>query len=522
MALTPEQQLSEDKAQAVRFGVTEPTVSAIALETPPEKVNPPVPKVSTNDGSRTAGLIDSVASNTQSFIQAQSEEAAKAKELAGLLGEQTFDGASQREQLGKEYGLPDNLSRLTDIQTQLAKANTASDITKSRIAGAAGQTMAQGQREITQEDRENAIRTAGLAAEAAVLQGSVQTASTLINQAMSDYYNDRQLQNANMIQQLNYFSGIADKQTAQLLQKEQRKYEEDQAQIVRAQSAVDSAVSSGYATPEDMKQITALSGDPEAQGAYARSVVAQGAIQERMLSNMAQRASIASSATARRKTLIDLGIMGDPTAIAELGFDPRAEIQAAADAEAAQAGAEQQIAYDKEVERLDDVMDDITEIIGNDSGLKNSSGQFRNATMAGLTPFVGETLNQKSGGISGAASARQQKDDWLAQVSTILTEEGFEALIDINDRVRLTPITEMEVNLAFKSASDLQNAARYKGSIEEGNRRLVGFAMSEDKVREAFADMYIATQKAQEEIKGIQEYGYEGYVRLLELQQESQ
>lgn len=318
MALTPEQQLSEDKAQAVRFGVTEPVVSATALETPPEKVNPPVPKVSTNDGSRTAGLIDSVASNTQSFIQAQSEEAAKAKELAGLLGEQTFDGASQREQLGKEYGLPDNLSRLTDIQTQLAKANTASDITKSRIAGAAGQTMAQGQREITQEDRENAIRTAGLAAEAAVLQGSVQTASTLINQAMSDYYNDRQLQNANMIQQLNYFSGIADKQTAQLLQKEQRKYEEDQAKIERVQKAVDGALASGATTPNEVRMFTDPNTTDNERLALAQLIQARGSSEIRNIEMQSARTDLAIKAkqlarlrepviATRETTVIDVG-----------------------------------------------------------------------------------------------------------------------------------------------------------------------------------------------------------------------
>ncbi len=259
MPPTPEELKAQlDQAQVAlnaKKGI-QPTVSADEIANPPAKVTPPVPQVNTNDGSRTTGLVGNVADNTQGFIQAQSEEAMKAKELAGLLGTQTFDGASQREQYGQQYGLPDNLSRLTDIQTQLARRNTDSGITKTRIAGSAGQTMNQAQREITQEDRESAIRDAGLAAEASVLQGNIETASTLINNAMNDYYQDRQLDNQNKIQQLEYYSGIADEQTKQLLAKEQRKYEADQKKVERTLDAVDTAVTSGAASPEEIRLLT--------------------------------------------------------------------------------------------------------------------------------------------------------------------------------------------------------------------------------------------------------------------------
>lgn len=280
----------------------EPSVSAEQLANPPQTVKPPVPAVSTNDGSRTQGLIDNVATNTQGFITAQSEEAAKAKELASLLGNQTFDGQGQRTQLGEQFGLPQNLSRLTDIQTQLARANTASGITKTQIQGAAGQTLGQAGREITQEDRENAVRTAGLAAEAAVLQGSIETASTLVNQAMSDYYNDRQLQNANMIQQLNYFSGIADEQTSQLLEQEKRVYEADQAEIARVLATVDAALTSGAATAEDMRQLTDPRLTDEQRLQVAQGVVSRGAGELRNLEIEQLKAQTASANRANRPT----------------------------------------------------------------------------------------------------------------------------------------------------------------------------------------------------------------------------
>jgi len=258
----------------------QPTVSASELANPPANVAPPVPLLSTNDGSRTSSLIGNVADNTQGFIQAQSEEQAKAKELANLLGNQTFDASGQRAGLTEQFGVTGNLSRLTDIQTQLAKANTASNLTKVGIAGAAGQTLSQGQRELTQEDRENAVRNAGLAAEASVLQGNIETASTLINQAMTDYYADRTSKNQNMLNQLNYFSGIADEQTKQLLEQEKRVYEADQKKIERVLDAVDSATVSGVATVDEIKKITDPTVSDDEKLSLANSIVARRAQQE--------------------------------------------------------------------------------------------------------------------------------------------------------------------------------------------------------------------------------------------------
>ena len=314
-------------------GVIQPTVSASEIANPPATVTPPVPTVNTNTGATTSNLVGNVATNTQGFIQAQSEEAAKAKEMATLLGTQEFNAADERQGLTDKFGVTGNLSRLTDIQTQLTNANTESGVTKTRIQGADGQTLGQAQREVTQEDRENAVRTAGLAAEAAVLQGSIETASTLINNAMTDFYSDRTLKNQNMIQQLEYFSGIADEQTKQLLGKEQRKYEEDQAIITRAQTAVDAAVTSGYATPEDLKKITSLAGDPASQTAYSQGIVANGARQaaamERAKFAQSQQSLAISQQNAdlnRRQAVYELAALGDPKAIEELGFDPNAKL----------------------------------------------------------------------------------------------------------------------------------------------------------------------------------------------------
>jgi len=246
----------------------QPTVSANEIANPPAAVQPPVPVVNTNDGSRTNNLVTNTTSNLEGVIGRDLESRVKADELNTLLGTQSFDGAGERAKLGKEYGITDNLTRLQDIQTQLAKRNTESKITQSRIEGADGQTLGQAGREITQEQREASLRDAGLAAEASVLTNSIETATSIVNNAMSDYYSDRQLKNQNLIQQLNYFSDIADGETSQLLAKEARKYEADQKVIERTLDAVDQAITSGAARPDEIRLIT----DPNTTDADRRAI----------------------------------------------------------------------------------------------------------------------------------------------------------------------------------------------------------------------------------------------------------
>jgi hypothetical protein len=274
----------------------QPTVSANDLVNPPAKIAPPVPTPSTNDGSRLNTLIGNVATNTQSFITSQSEEAAKAKELASLLGTQTFDGAGQRAELGEQYGIPANLARLTDIQTQLTKRNTESELTKSRIEGAAGQTLGQAGREITQEDRESAVRDAGLAAEASVLSGSIETASTIINQAMTDYYADRTATNQNMLNQLNYFSGIAAGQEKQLLEQGERIYQEEQNKLQLVQNSVSKALASGVTTPNEIKMLTNPNTTDDERLALAQLIEARGAVEMRDMEKQAANYDLAIKA----------------------------------------------------------------------------------------------------------------------------------------------------------------------------------------------------------------------------------
>lgn len=269
------------------------SISASDLANPvsPAPLTPPV-EPSPLPSNR---MVKAVADETNNIIAAQTEEAKQLKDLRGqfaALGEQG-SLSDLYSSLSSEYELPQNMKELKDINLQLTDMQTDSDLTKSRIAGAAGQTLGQGGREITQEDREHAIRSAGLAARAAVLQGNIETASSLVSQAVNIAYQDRTLKNQNLLAQIQDLSGVVDDQTQQLLDKEQRKYEEDQAKIAEIKQAVNAAALSGAASAQEMQQLSDPLLSDEDRLALAQGIVARGAGEERNLDMAAKRASLA-------------------------------------------------------------------------------------------------------------------------------------------------------------------------------------------------------------------------------------
>lgn len=255
------------------------------------------------------GMVKAVADETNNIIAAQTEEAKQLKDLRGqfaALGEQG-SLSDLYSSLSSEYELPQNMKELKDINLQLTDMQTDSDLTKSRIAGAAGQTLGQGGREITQEDREHAIRSAGLAARAAVLQGNIETASSLVSQAVNIAYQDRTLKNQNLLAQIQDLSGVVDDQTQQLLDKEQRKYEEDQAKIAEIKQAVNAAALSGAASAQEMQQLSDPLLSDEDRLALAQGIVARGAREDRALDR------------ANTQSLIDERLTGGSTVTSSSG-----------------------------------------------------------------------------------------------------------------------------------------------------------------------------------------------------------
>jgi len=290
--------IAENRAQRDQQSLQ---VSANNLVNPPRATNLTPPVLETPPQM---GIANAVAKDLGGIVTAQTQEAsnlrARRNEFAELGNLGTL-GNFRTEQL-EDFGVPENLRQLKDIQLQLADVDTASALRKTGIASGAGQTAGQLGRELSQEDRENAVRRSGLAAQASVLQGNIDTATSLVNQAVTTAFRDRTLQNSNLLNQINDLSGTVDNQTQQLLDQEKARVEADQAAVKEVKDSVALAMQSGAATPQEVAQLTDINATDADRLSLAQSISARGATEDRSLAVQQTEASIRSSNASARNS----------------------------------------------------------------------------------------------------------------------------------------------------------------------------------------------------------------------------
>lgn len=428
IANTPKPEVStEGQAAAGRIAAARaernanPTsVTADQLSQPVSQVTVPQPVVAettpVNDN-----MVKGVGENTQNIITAKTQEAADLKALrdqqAQIAGEGTLSElfSSQQEQ----FGIPDNLKTLQDLQLQLSEANTASDITQTRIGQ--GNSIAQGNREITQEVRENAIRNAGTAARAAIISGNIETASALVSQAVQTAYQDRTLRNSNLINQINSLQGVVDNQTSQLLETDKREYEADQAAITRIQDAVDDAMNSGAATQEDIRTLTDPKLSDEDRLAAAQGIVSRGQTEMRDLDVRQSEASIASSqaSTANSYDQIQSRAVAARERVVQLASESASE-QEIVDAEK-ESAAEQQLGINAQLD-----------LVMNSAGKNDAVGVGFKKNVVSVLPFVGGDALAGTSRADFETNANRLSDMFLVEnldkMSGVLTDKDMEVL----------------------------------------------------------------------------------------------
>ena len=278
-----------DQTVARAKQMIQPTISANELANPPAKLNlttPPEPTIPDRVNTTTNNVLGSIRSQSETAKRLQEEQAAFQTFTNGQSG---FD--IQNEQLQRFGVTPERLQELADIELQLADRTTASNLNKVRIESG-GQSAIQGPRSLTQEDREEAVRSAGLAARASVLQGNINTGRQLANDAVNIALQDRTFQANAKIMQINQLKEVVDEETRQLLQAEERTYEAELATIKELKENVSQAIVSGASQSE-----IATMNDPNTPDAdklaLAQSIVARNAREEIGLDREAQRADIA-------------------------------------------------------------------------------------------------------------------------------------------------------------------------------------------------------------------------------------
>lgn len=470
---TPQQTL--DRALAM----VSPTVSANDLANPPITTKVTEPKI----GSVPAGVnqtIQNVKSETDNLIAAQTKEAERLNQLRdeqAAFGLNNDLASLQKDQLN-QYGVPQSAKELKDINLQLNDIETQSGLSQVAIAGAAGQTLAQGQRELTQEDREFAVRSAGLAARAAILQGNIETGRALANDAVNLAFQERQLKAQNLRDQINDLSGVVDKQTQQLLDQKKRELDKEDERIKELKDAISAAIVSG-ATQQEMARLNDPNMSDEDKLALAQSIQARTALEDRSLDIQDKQSAIAArnAGVAQGWARIDLD---------ERQFNYEQQQDAfARELEALQkAGSitEEQAQNQQKVENALRMKDLITQIRGH-AGFNLSVGsvgsRFANPMELGLT---GQLYNWLSGQGEGFDALYDQLTETLTldnldKMSGVLTDKDIEVLRSSATRLRktttekefLSVLTEMEntFDRAINENGITPQQARFYYSVDD-------------------------------------------------------
>ena len=296
------------------------TVSANQLSNPVDPVTVPQPQVSSIP-PQSGQLVTNITRDNAGFIAAQTEEARQVRDLQNQFGALNEQGSlsdlfnTTRDQFG---GGSDSLKELKDIQLQLTDMDTKSGLNKVNIESG-GQGAMQGQRSLTQEDREAAVRSAGLAARASVIQGNIQTANAAAKSAVDIAYQDRTLKSTNLLNQISMVQSKVDEQTAQLLETEKRGYEADLAAVKELKDATQNAIVSG-ASQAEVSQLMDSTVDDATKLALAQTITARGAGEMRGLEIEGKQASINASNASAANSMDSIRSrkLGDALAQAEI------------------------------------------------------------------------------------------------------------------------------------------------------------------------------------------------------------
>ena len=446
--MNPTETIPETVAQTFKRGQAKlqelGSVSAKQLANPVSTVTVPQPQVATIP-QQSGQLVTNITRDNSGFIAAKTAEADQLRELQGQFGALNEQGSlsdlfnTTRDQFG---GGSDSLKELKDIQLQLTDMNTGSKLTKTRIEGAAGQTLEAGQRQINQQDREAAVRSAGLAARASVIQGNIQTANAAAKSAVDIAYQDRTLKSTNLLNQISMVQDKVDQQTAQLLETEKRGYEAALAALKELKDATQNAIVSG-ATQAEVSQMLDANVDDATKLSLAQSITARGATQMRNLDIEGKQASIAQSRASTANIYDQISARGaalrqaQSTATTE---QSKAQIKATADTE--QALGIKQLA---------------NELLTTD-GLSAAIGVGFKKSVVGSLPFV------SGDAISG--SARADFEGKANRLANLLTLDNLKLMSGV--------LTDRDIQLLATAGSNLGQFNLSETAYKSEINRVIG------------------------------------------------
>lgn len=396
----------------------------------------------------------------------------KIRELMGLANTES----ATREKLEDTRGVTDIEKQMRDAEESMARQiadidafdlQNVTDLEQMRIDGSKGDiTKRTFGAQAAEFNLQNTVRRAGMAANLRAtvasnlaLQGNLEAATEQVDKALKAIYDPiRQgLEMEKFFLERNDVRLGEDRAEARELR--MKGIDRQFAEIDRAQSLVDSAVASGYAGSEDIKQMTSLSGNPEAQSAFALQIVAKG-----------RRAAIAAEAQTRALQNAKL----------------RAELNAANKTE-------EEGSYQIKTAKNEEMLRHLGIIKSNGNVVKNlSTGGFFSrigdalkgaAAGAGLLGTagtlaagpVGTAVGGTAGFVGGFGgtmfSQHKAQEDMLASADYLLNSSAFQSIRDEKQAgVTFGQLSNEERQAAARAANALVNSIQTEEGISTGFR----------------------------------------------------
>lgn len=278
----------EEQNEQLNNEITTVNAEDIAKATP--KIEVPQPQEPTRPSQFVDALDPAITQSNENLITAKTTEAESRNDLLNRLMNQdpqstqdVFNDSfsNQIEQTtGQQSG--DFLQRLSDENVKLAQLQGKFRRSGQQVSSTAGSKIQEGI-ELGELSRQEAVEVGNQALLVQALQGNYNSARQIALDTAKFATEDRQMELDNLITQYNALDGIVQGQEKQLIDQAKAEAEAEKAELERTQTAVDAAITSGVATPEEMQQLTSTTVPDEDKQALAQTIVSRGETRTRNL-----------------------------------------------------------------------------------------------------------------------------------------------------------------------------------------------------------------------------------------------
>lgn len=253
--MEPKQPLLETP-QLPPLGMT-PTVSAGSLANPSTLVNVPQPRTTQNAYDFVQNLEPAIKSGQEGLVRAQTREAEQRNDvLSRLLDVDGADTKGTYDAAFSKAGGEGFTRELADANTRLATLQGKFRTNENAISTRPGQSQVFESVQLRESDRAKAIEVGNQALLVQALQGNVETARQIALDTANFASEDRKTELSNLIAQYNALDGIVTGQEKQLIDEKKAAAEAEKAQLERLDELIDSAITGGAATVQEMQQLS--------------------------------------------------------------------------------------------------------------------------------------------------------------------------------------------------------------------------------------------------------------------------